>query len=334
VIASVDYLSTPVLPLGSRIAVGLAPMKEQPGSPQRLVSVDVESGAVRTGPEVARGSFLLPDLQKLYLVSPAGTGAAHLRPVNVASLGEGAVDSIHGLGEDLASSMSFQTSGPHAGDLWVGTNERLELIVPRTGAVLVRAALPGGVVDGVAPEPDGNYVDVAVGAQDPSTGQFVVILLAFEAGSGTLAARRTLNQVVTASLSAVPGGLWVSTFDGQYSTLIGFAEPLSLLPTRPPTPVDGEEGNLPVPGVAANGSFSATLAGDVVVLTDISGASCTPATRTSVLAKAPFPAGSATTFGHPWTPFAGIGRTVFALSAPPQPANSFDIVAVSLPVGC
>ena len=331
VIASVDYSAPPVVPLGSHTAVGLVPAGSQPASSERFVSVDLETGKLRGGPEVTDGSFLLPGPRGLYLVSRLGTDGALLGSVDVATLRVTTTMPVHGIDGVSSLSTSFQTAGPHAGDLWIPVLDGVELVDPHSGAVLVRAYLPAGPVVAVAAEPDGRYVDVAVSTATRPISRFV--LLALDASSGAIVARSMPENIVGGSIVTVPGGFWLSTFDGMYGRLIRYVEPLSPVSARPPVPLDGENGNLPAPGGAANGSMEATLAGDVVVLTDISGASCTSESGTSVLAEAPFPGGSATTFGRPWTPFAGIGRTVFAITSSAD-SGAGTVIAVSLPPAC
>jgi hypothetical protein len=313
---------------------------DAPSSPELLKSVYLQSGAVRTGPKVTGGSFLVTYARTLYLVSPAAfdssgdPGNAYLlRSVSLSGMGLGpskALGNLGEYGEADTGSVSFQPSGRWAGDLWAGTNRRLELIDPGTGAVLRDVPLPRGQGYSVAVEPDGRFVDASVLTPAVSTqGQVIEV----DTGTGVVVRRMTkIPSIGPPGLLAAPGGLWIFYRGGMAGTAIHVVEPSLAIDT--PVVAANPDATEPMPGEYITMDEYPGLTGDVVLLTDSLGVACIAAAGTRVLASAPYPGGTWSSSGSTWAPFGSIGRTIYATATTAGGPTKESIIAVTPPSTC
>jgi hypothetical protein len=338
-IASIPFSSPPVVPAGSDTAFALVSTGNAPSSPQLLTSVGLRSGIVRSGPQVPGGSFLVTTGNRLYLVGPAALESNgepqalfRLRAVSLPTMGLGPAVPLGALGANgdaYSGSISFQPTGPSAGDLWVGASGRLELIDPATGVVLMRTLPPAAEGYGVATEPDGRFVDVSVLTQQPSVAGEV---LEIDTATGAVVDRLTKIFAIGApALTAVPGGLWISYRGCMLGTSEHVVEP-SLAIDTPFTAASGS--TRPVPGQSVGMGEGATLVGDVVLLSDIFGVACLSAAGTRPLASAVFPGGSWSSAGRSWGAFAASGSTVYAVGTTSENGRDESIISVTLPAAC
>jgi hypothetical protein len=341
-IASVPFTSVqPVLPAGSGAAYLLGQSNTVQSAPEQLTAVNLSDGAVKVGPKVDGGSFLLTYSGLLYVVSPAGfdtkdapQGPWYLRPVGLGSMTLGRAVSLGELGPNYGAyptAASFQPSGAEAGDLWAYANGRLELLDPSTGTVLESVTLPASQGDDVVEaEPDGSYVDVAVLTSNPSVAGEV---LEFDTTTGDLVATHSgIYAIGTPALAGVPGGVWASFRGGMLGTTVHLAEP-SLQDDTPPAGGAPDE-TKPVPGYSVGMGEGVTDLGGFALITDIFGAGCMSASGTSVITSAPFPGGTWSSTGRGWAPFAESGDTVYAVGEPQVGSGSETIEAVTVPVTC
>jgi hypothetical protein len=335
-IAGFPFSTEPVLPSGSRVAYAVTVSYEGTSTPQRLVSVDLTSGKVATGARIPADSFLVSYGARVYAISPSRFDSSghpqepwDLRKVVLPGMALAAGVPLGKLGSDGyagPSLVAFQPEGADAGYLWVAGIGRVELINPRTGAVVKSVRLPGGDGYGVAAEPDGRYVDVSLLTVGDGAGEVVAI----DSATGKIA--KTVDKIYAVGppgLTAAPGGLWVSYRSGMLGTSIHVTE--SAL--KSDTPISGE-GTRPLPGLLVGMGEQASLAGRVVLLTDIFGATCLAAGGTKPLAKAPFPGGTWATQGRSWTPFAAAGATVYVTTSIPGSYASQEVAAATLPSAC
>ncbi|MGO9911197.1 MAG: hypothetical protein ACLPQS_08580 [Acidimicrobiales bacterium] len=290
--------------------------------------MNLNTGAVTKGPDLVADSGLVPDGRALYVVSPtalsnmgATVGPFLLRSVALASMALGPAVSLgDSLGFEGSRAICAQTSGSHMGELWVATEQELKLISPTTGVAVLTASLPEGDYQ-VATEPDGSYVDVSI---NPSTESLQPEVLEFEASNGALIATRSRMPAVSGpELTEVPGGVWASYRTGMLGTSIKLAEP-SL---RYEIPAKRATNVLPAPDVAVGMGEEATLAGNVLFLTDLAGVSCLAATGNRVLASERWPGNAEEGTQKEWIPFGALNGTVYATTGP-------AVIAVHVPRAC
>lgn len=336
VIASVPFISPPVLQHGSYTSIGVIAAGASQNSPERVEEVDARTGVVRSGPEVTAGSVVLGFGRNLYVVGPSSVtasggprGSYEARELTVASMELGRPIDI---GELVfcpicLSPMSFQPSGPYRGGLWTVEAGLLRLVSPVTGRALAQVGLPHFTVGDIAVEPDGRFLDVAgwpTVASDPIVAELSI-------PQHKLVKKLSFSGAASLVLTSVPDGLWVSWRPGMSGAAGYFAEgPLvgrtSALKT--------ETGRPPVPGVATGmGVQAAYMGGDLVILMDPAGASCVGVSGGSVVASAPFAGYGHGRAGRSWAPFAARGGVLYATTEAMLSTPAY-VVAVTMPHAC
>lgn len=336
VIASVPFISSPVLEQGSYNTIGVVAAGASQNSPERVEAVDLRTGVVRRGPEVTAGSVVLGFGRNLYVIGPSAVTASgeprgpyESRELTVASMELG-----HpiGIGELVfcpicLSPMSFQPSGPYRGGLWTAEAGLLRLVSPVTGRVLAHVGLPHFTVSDIAVEPDGRFLDVA-GWPTVTPGPIVVEL---NIPQRKLVKTLSFSGAASLVLTGVRDGLWVSWRTGMSGAAAHFAEGslfgrASALKTETERP--------PVPGVETGmGVRAAYMGGDLVILTDATGASCVTVSGKSVVASAPFAGYGRGRPGSSWAPFAARGGVLY-VSTEAMSSTPAYVLAVTMPHAC
>jgi hypothetical protein len=341
-IASLPFTSAqPVLPDGSGAAYLLEQTSTAASAPEHLAAVNLSDGSVQRGPQVSAESFLVTYHGMMYVVSPAGFGANgspdapwSIRTVALGSMTLGPAEPLGALGSSYGASrgdVSFQPTGPTAGDLWAYADQHLELVAPSNGAVLRSIAVPAGDGDDfVEVEPDGKYVDLALLSSSASTAGEV---LEYDTGTGAPAATHAgIFAVGTPALTGVPGGVWVSYRGGMDGTSVHFAEPA--LTDDTPASHGPPDQTRPVPGQSLPMGESVSYVGAVALITDSFGVACMAPSGTTVVSSTPFPGGSWSSTGRSWAPFAGAGHTVYALQVPETGSGGEALISVAVPGTC
>ncbi len=340
-IATVPVGWTGALPEGTSTAVGTLPDAPPASSSEHLEALDLVTGTTTEGPAVTQGSVLLTYGPHLYLLGPTRVTAEGAQGpyflwhvlVRGGSVSLGAVVAV---AEPCSycdtPSGAFQPSGPHAGDLWVLSRDSVQLVQPATGRVLVHTKL--AVTDlpsHLAVEPDGRYVDVSAWSSATKLGEAIVMELSTSSGA-ILKSVNAPSADAGPLLTAVRGGVWISYRSGMAGASDRLEEgSLALTPSPYRTGPMVTKGTgmfaPPAPGVGTMGGARAASFGNVVVLTDVEGASCIGATSAAVLASAQFP------LGRSWAPFAARGHTLYGVGYGPSGQDN-QLVAVNLPAPC
>jgi len=194
---------------GTGVLYLLVPAMLRSGTVSRyvLTAVDLRTGRVWRGASypVAGLAFAAGEL---WVYGTAGS-AGHLVPV-LDEVGPQRLGAIRTVRLPAGSGVAAVTAGP-AGSVWAGTANSLFRVSTRTGAVLARTGLPAGLLLGdLAVSPGGGYLYAAAQRLTPAYGAEV---LEYSAGSGKLLDRSDAGLLAQsasgASLTALPGGLWV-----------------------------------------------------------------------------------------------------------------------------
>jgi hypothetical protein len=197
-----------VLDLAAGVLYALVPVTlTSPSAPDVLEAIDLRTGRVRRG-ESYQADVLALASGSLWVSVYSGPGGhpelAQASPATLAT-----IRSVP-LPGSSASPAWVVAAGP-AGSVWAGAGRTLLRVSASTGAVLARAVLPAGLqLTALAAGPGGANLYAAALRLPPPFG---AVVLEYSADSGRLVTqtdRGTLRwSVGGASLTAVPGGVWV-----------------------------------------------------------------------------------------------------------------------------
>ena len=276
--------------------------------------------------------------QDLYVLVPRAMtrrgqaeGPYVMRRLAPASLALGPAVPVGDLCVGCSSSMSFQPTGRFAGDLWATGTGVIRLVNPSTGVVAATVRLPHFYPSNLAVEPDGRFIDVS---GTPRSGYSGSQVLELAGPGGKLVKTLGFFAANAPLLTTVPGGLWASWRWGMMGTTAHFSEG-ALKGTKGGTScaTTNMGASPPAPGMCITMGEWAARAGGVVILTDAVGASCLGLGGTAVLASTRFPGGGRSTPGEAWSPFAAVGRELYA-TTPAVLSTPEHVVGVKMPSAC
>jgi outer membrane protein assembly factor BamB len=184
--------------------------------PRVLTAVDVRTGATRRGGTYETSELTLAD-GYLWVYHNAG------QRTQVDEVAAGTLATVRAI--LLPSSLGPFEAGPAVagapdGSAWVGTRQTLWRVSLRTGAVLTKVTLPAGLaLATMAADPDGDYFYVAAAHEVGGGAVEGAVILEYSESTGALLATADGTpisySIAGATLTAVPGGVWVSFRTGM-----------------------------------------------------------------------------------------------------------------------
>jgi hypothetical protein len=177
-----------------------------PSAPDVLEAIDLRTGRVRRGESYQADGLALASGSLWVSVYSGPDGHPELAQASPATLA-----TIRSVPLPGSSSLAWAVAAGPSGSVWAGAGRTLLRASASTGAVLARAILPAGLqLTALAVGPGGANLYAAALRLPPRYG---AVVLEYSAGTGRIVAQSdggTLKwSVGGASLTAVPGGVWV-----------------------------------------------------------------------------------------------------------------------------